>query len=203
MSDNSPHSHDDNHGCGCGHDHSDHNCGCGHDHGDQDHSCGCGHDHSDHDHSCGCDGECCSGHQPRTIELSPEACDFLATLAQFPFLPLTRFLMTSTKSDHLESVALAPVLLTDGTESVAQVRELGEMLSDLENMGLITLDYDMPLQGFDYALYQNSVAFHALEELVAEGRNKEGFLFDSPVLEKGSIALTDLGRQVIDQLDIK
>ncbi len=175
------------------HDHhapsSEHTC-CG------GHSQGHHHDHAD----CCSHGSCCGHDQPRTIELSRQACDFLLTLAQIPFLPLARFLMTSTKSAHLESVALAPVYLIDGTETVAQVRERGDMLLHLEELGLITLDYDEPLQGFDYGLYQNSAVFRALEELIQEGLQRKEFLFDRPVLERGSIAPTALGQQAMEQL---
>lgn len=179
-----------NHSHSTDHDHSP-ECHCG-----EHHSCG---QHEDHEHSC-CEGGCCGGHSHQPIELSQQDCDFLSTLAQIPFLPLARFLMTSIKSDHLESVALAPVYLTDGTETVAQVRETGDMLLNLEGFGLISLDYDQPLQGFDYGLYQNSAAFHTLEDVVREGSQKEGFLFDRALVETGSVALTALGQQVIDQL---
>jgi len=57
-------SHEQHHGCGCGHHHDhEHECGCGH-HG-HDHACSCGHHHDDahecscghhhgHEHECGC-----------------------------------------------------------------------------------------------------------------------------------------------------
>ena len=56
---------EEEHHCGCGHDHhheheEEHHCGCGHDHHhehDEEHHCGCGH-HHEHDHEeehhCGC-----------------------------------------------------------------------------------------------------------------------------------------------------
>lgn len=173
-----------------------------HAHSSSEHTCCGGHAHGDHHAHGDCCGHGggCGNHPPQTIELTRQACDFLLTLAQIPFLPLARFLMTSTKSADLESVALAPVYLIDGTETVAQVRERGDMLLHLEELGLITLDYDEPLIGFDYGLYQHSASFHALEAVVQEGLQREDFLFDCPVLERGSIAPTALGQQAMEQL---
>lgn len=182
--------------CNCtNHDHSDaHHCG-GHNHGEDHHNCG--HNH-DEDHHC---GGCCGEHEPHAIKITQAEREFLLALAQSPDIPLSRFLLTSTKSDHLESIALAPVYIIDGTESVAQLRERGTVLSSLDEKGLITLDYDQSLENFNYDLYQNSTAYQELRELVRGGKKKAGFLFDDTRLDSGSVALTSLGQSVSNQLN--
>ena len=135
-------------------------------------------------------------HYSAAIEISRAEHEFLLALAQSAYLPLSQFLLVST-TDDLESIALSPVYIIDGTESVAEVREKGETLTSLENKGLITLDYDQPLVNYDYGLYHNSVAYNELKELVREGRQREGFLFNDSRLETGSIALTLLGQAAL------
>lgn len=185
----SAHTHDSQHNhC------TEHNCG-------EHHHDGHHHDHHhDHEHQC-CDADCGCGHHHHPVELSQPARDFLSVLGRYSYLPLAQFLMTSTKSSHLQSIALSPVYLTCGTESVPKVREVGEMLLDLEEMGLITLDFDQPLQNYDYEVYLQSASFHALEDAIKESRQREGFLFDGASLEKGSIAMTTQGQQVFGQFN--
>lgn len=177
---------------------------CQHDHEHQSHHhCDHEHDHPchhNHDHQCGdpnCSGE---HHHSHVIELSRDECDFLVTLGALPAIPLTRFLMTSTKSSHLESIALSPCYITDITQTVAQVNEIGDTLLDFEEMGLIDLDYESPIEGHAYALHQNSAAYHALEDVVREGSTREDFLFDRAELETGRIVLTELGKHIIEQI---
>ena len=121
-------------------------------------------------------------------------------LAQIPFLPLTRFILASSQSDQLRSVALSPVYLSEERETPAHIRETGTTLRSLQEKGLITLDYDLPLSGCGYEVYRNSSAYRVFAECVAEGSRRPGFLFDRAELEMGSIALTGLGRYVLEQL---
>ena len=125
---------------------------------------------------------------------------FLLCLAQIPFLPLTRFILDSSQSEHVRTVALSPVYLVDENERIEGIKETGKLLLDMEEKGLISLDYDQPLQGYDYADHQNSAAYLHLQRSVEEGRQRAGFLFDHAELEKGSIALTALGRRAVEQL---
>lgn len=172
----------------------------------------CHHHHEAHQsaHSCGgeshcgggCCGGCCGGHcdTPQAIELSEGEYAFLMGLAEIPFLPLARFVLSSTRSEHVRSVALSPVYLTERDAGIEDVRKTGGLLLGLEEKGLISLDYDQPLQGCDYADYHNSAAYRRLQAAVAEGRQQAGFLFDQAEMELGSIALTALGRHTIEQL---
>jgi hypothetical protein len=135
------------------------------------------------------------------VELTEAEANLLRQFAQIPFLPLARFLMVNQEEDDLESVGLAPVFLSDGKETVAQIKEVGNLLLDLEEKGLITLDYDIPLSGYDYEIYRTSDAYLLFVDTVLEGSQREGFLFDTPILELGSMALTAAGRSAVEQLD--
>lgn len=162
-------------------------------------SCHCNHTTPPH-------GEtgCCQGGAPcrsAPLELTEREAEFLRGMAQIPFLPLARFLMLSSQEDDLSSVGLSPVYLADADESLDRIRDTGALLLSLEAKGLITLDYDYPLEGCDYEAYRASSAYQLFARTVREGGQQEGFLFDLPELELGSMALTALGRSAIEQLD--
>lgn len=110
-----------------------------------------------------CCGNCgnCSG-CARELELTQAEMDFLAQLGQVAFLPVAR-----------KMGDLTPVYLEDGPE---QQEHNALLLQCLEKKGLISLDYDKPLKGFDaspYAAY--------------------------PI--QGSIALTERGQKVLELLE--
>ena len=108
-----------------------------------------------------CNGNCasCSG-CARELELTEMELDFLNTLAQYAFLPVAR-----TMGD------LTPVYLEGGEKE-----EMSLLLQCLEKKGLISLDYDKPLKGFDMSAYK---AY--------------------PI--QGSMALTERGQKVLELLD--
>lgn len=108
-----------------------------------------------------CCGDCgsCAG-CGRALELTEKEIAFLHTLAQIPFLPVAR------KAD-----ADRPVYLEDGN-----AEEMSLLLQCLEKKGLISLDFDRPLKGFDMSAYK-----------------------DYPV--HGSMALTERGQQVLFLLE--
>lgn len=107
--------------------------------------------------SCGGCGHCsgCS-----TLELTAGEIRVLQLLGQIPFLPIAR------KADAEEPVCRE---LDDP--------QTGLILLCLEKRGLISLDYDAPLGGFDYAGY-------------------EGY----PV--RGSFALTARGQRAVELMDV-
>ncbi len=88
-----------------------------------------------------CSGNCGScGGCARELVLSEQEIAFLNTLAEVAFLPVAR------KMGDLE-----PVYLESGDKA-----EMSLLLQVLEKKGLISLDYDRPLKGFDdraYAAY--------------------------------------------------
>lgn len=109
----------------------------------------------------GCDGNCakCSG-CARELVLTQKELDFLRYLGQIPFLPVAR-----KREDDI------PVYLEEGAPEDVSV-----LLQCLEKKGLISLDFDKPLTGFDdgaYAAY--------------------------PI--RGSMALTQRGQQVLQLVE--
>jgi len=145
-----------------------------------------------------CCGGCCC--KRKRITLSESEIAFVSRLSQTPFLPITRFIMKSSKSEHISSVALAPVYIEDKTDSMEQVKDVSSALISLCDYGIISLDYEIPLENYDYTFYESSELYAYFKETVREGQDKQGFLFDTPVLECGSLALTALGQQAIENL---
>lgn len=108
-----------------------------------------------------CSGNCgsCSG-CGRELTLTELEMAFLRELAQFAFLPVAR-----------EMGDLAPVYLESGDKETMSL-----MLQCLEKKGLISLDFDKPLTGFDDSAYASY-----------------------PI--RGSMALTQRGQQVLELLE--
>ena len=108
-----------------------------------------------------CNGNCgsCSG-CARELVLTEKEIEFLNTLGQYAFLPVAR-----TMGD------LTPVYLEGG-----EPEEMSLLLQCLEKKGLISLDYDKPLTGFDETAY---TAY--------------------PI--RGSMALTERGQKVLELME--
>ena len=104
-----------------------------------------------------CNGNCgsCSG-CGRELELTKIEMDFLRELAEIPFMPLVR--------EMGEDIPVFP-----GREN----SQTSLMLQCLEKKGLISLDYEKPLQGYVYP--------------------------DYPI--RGSLALTQRGQQVLELME--
>ena len=110
-----------------------------------------------------CNGNCAScGGCARELVLTEKEIEFLNQLGQIPFLPVAR-----------KMGDLNPVYLEEGSENC---EEYSLILQCLEKKGLISLDFDKPLKGFDEAAY---AAF--------------------PI--RGSMALTERGQKVLEMLD--
>ena len=109
----------------------------------------------------GCNGNCsaCSG-CARELVLTQKEIDFLNILGQYAFLPVAR-----TMGD------LTPIFLEEGEQE-----EMSLLLQCLEKKGLISLDYDKPLAGFDESAY---AAY--------------------PI--RGSMALTERGQKVLELME--
>lgn len=109
----------------------------------------------------GCNGNCnaCSG-CARELVLTRKEVDFLNILGQYAFLPVAR-----SMGD------LTPIYLEEGDRE-----EMSLLLQCLEKKGLISLDYDKPLGGFDETAY---AAY--------------------PI--RGSMALTERGQKVLELME--
>ena len=108
-----------------------------------------------------CSGNCgtCSG-CARELVLTEKEIEFLNLLGQYAFLPVAR-----SMGD------LTPVYLENGDRE-----EMSLLLQCLEKKGLISLDYDKPLSGFDMAAY-SAWPIH------------------------GSLALTERGQKVLELME--
>lgn len=184
-----PHEHEA--GCACGHDHHDH-----HDHHHDEHSeaCGCGHEHHGHEHGENCG---CHAYEGGIEGLSDTEAEMLRVIGRYSCLPVARFALRSSKDDSLDMTAMEPVTIEREDDSIEAVRERGHILLSLEDKGLITLDYDIPITGYDYAGYRESALFIQLEKAAREGGDKPGFLFDLPFMEGGSMTLTEAGEKLL------
>ena len=109
----------------------------------------------------GCSGNCGScGGCARELVLTRKEIDFLEKLGQVAFLPVAR-----SMGD------LTPVYLEEGEQE-----EMSLLLQCLEKKGLVSLDYDKPLKGFDESAY-------------------------APWPIRGSMALTDRGQKVLEMME--
>lgn len=171
-----------------------HDCGCGHDH-EHDH-----HHHHEHgeDCDCGCHGE--------VIEILPVEGmtvlqqNLLLGLYERRYLPVASFSLGREDQEEPLAVALAPVYIGDRTDTMERVREVAEALGGLETGGLITLDYDVPLAGYAYAEFKQSALYAYFAQTVREGAKLPDAAFNKPMLELGSMALTEAGAAAVDEM---
>jgi hypothetical protein len=188
---------DESNKCGCGHDH-DGSCEEHDNQHEENDGCGCGSDGCAGGCEGGCNGGGCEG---GVIYITEEEKDFLERLGRLAFMPLARFIMRSSKSEHMESVGLEPVYLQDKNDSMETVKQIGAVLRSLEDKYLISLDYDMPLLNYNYSIYEESELYQLFCRTVRDGAKQGGFLFDLAELERGSMALTTLGQDALDSLE--
>lgn len=149
--------------------------------------CGCGHDH---EHTHGTDIP------TAPTEVTENQRDFLHQLSHSHYLPVARFTIEDSREADFIATALAPVFIRSAADDMETVKEAGAFLQQLEDLGLITLDYDMPLDGYGYEEYKGSSLCEYFRATVAEGASRPGFLGDTPVLELGSMALTEAGEKI-------
>lgn len=174
--------------CACGG-----NCGCGthehhHEHGD----C-CGGHH--HEHGNGC----CGGHKVLKIEeLTEDENAFLNHLISYTYLPVTRFVLKSTKEKDFIVHTLSPVYIEYEDDDMDKVRFVSEVIISLEEKGFISVDYDIPLKNYPYSEYYNSGLYKYFVDTVEEGKVKPGFLGDTAELETGSMAITEQYAQLME-----
>ena len=144
----------------------------------------------EHEHACGCG--CSSSREDSSPEkLSETEIHFLYHLVESHYYPVAQFILKSSKESDFESIALSPVFITDIKDTMEQVKNCGETLKMLEEQGFLTLDFDIPLNGYSYEQYYNSELFAYFKDTVEKGKEKENFLGDIAIMETGSIAPTD------------
>jgi hypothetical protein len=138
--------------------------------------------------SCSRCGGC--GKQPNT-PLTHKERQLLELLAENAFLPVARFLLRSRENPEMAFVMSAPVYLHTKEDTASEMKETGRALLSLQKRRLITIDYDIPLSGFDYQSWESSDLY---QQFTASASTQE----TEPVLEGGSIALTLQGQETID-----
>lgn len=126
--------------------------------------------------------------------LSAQERHLLDLLAQNAFLPVARFLLQSPENPELSFVMSAPVFLESGEDSAPSVQAAGDALLSLQRRRYITVDYGLPLHGFNYGDWETSEHYQAF---AFSSASKDAV----PVLERGSIALTLQGQQALDELE--
>lgn len=152
-----------------------------------DEHCGCGCNH-EHPHQAAANAE--------PVEATESQKVFLHQLGHSHYLPVARFTVKDSREEDFVSTALAPVFLRSAADDMKTVKEAGAFLQKLEDLGLVTLDYDIPLSGYAYEEYKTSELYAYFCTTVAEGATRPNFLGNTPVLELGSIALTEMGEQI-------
>ena len=159
-----------------------------------------------HSHS----GDCCShtsnlerdyANSMESLIINSKEKSFLKELVKYRYLPVCRFIMSSSIDEGARIVSLAPVYLNSVDDSMETVKETRNVLYELEEKELISLDYDIPLQDYNYTQYTQSALFAFFKETVNEGKKNPSFLFDTAEIELGSIALTELGEKFSENIE--
>ncbi len=172
------------------HQHHD-SCSCGETHSD------CGEVHHHHGENCGC------GHTHETA-VSPDGLsllqmEFLFELRQ-RYLPIASFSVVKTGDPTQRAAALSPVYIGAPDDTMEHVKQMGAALAELEAFDLLTLDYDMPLKDYAYDEYKTSALYAYFVQTVKEAAGLANASFDTPLLELGSMALTDAGEALVDSI---
>ncbi|MFI3115572.1 MAG: hypothetical protein R3Y12_05480 [Clostridia bacterium] len=133
---------------------------------------------------------CCNKYEDNP-NLTQNERDFMHHLSHIKYLPLASFITKSTKEHSFQMIALQPVFIRSITDTMEDVRECGEFLENLEQKGMLTLDYDIELSGYPYDEYKNSNLYAEFEKVVLEGAKNPNFLGDIATLQLGSIAIVE------------
>ena len=114
--------------------------------------------------------------------------------------PVVCFELRSSREPSLRSVALREVHMETGRETMEEVKARAALLKNLEQKGCLRLRYGLFVTvAADYAPYPASSLVAMLQELVGEGKEREGFLFDTAVINRGMAELTKAGRSILDE----
>ena len=166
--------------------------------GQQNHSHNCSSDCCNHSHTSNLEIDCTNSLESLTI--NSKEISLLREFGLYIYLPVSRFIMSSSVEKEAWTVSLAPVYINAIDDSMDTVKEIGAVLTALEKKGVISLDYDIPLQDYDYIQHTKSTLFSFFKETVNEGKKNPSFLFDIAEIELGSIALTEFGKSVAENI---
>lgn len=123
--------------------------------------------------------------------------NMLLALYERRYLPVASFAVGKAGDDSRYAVMLEPVYLGTPEDTMEDVRALGEELNALEEAGLLTLDYDIPLRDYPYTEYHTATLYAYFRETVAEAAGRPGATGDTPLLLLGSMAITEAGEEAV------
>ena len=128
------------------------------------------------------------------LDLTHREKQTLTELSQATRYPIVRFELHSDAQPELVSIALNHVRIVEENDTMELVKERGEALRHLMELGFVRLDYDINVWGAsDYKVYYRSELYEKFCHLVMEGAKRPDFLFDLAVLRKGRASLTKRG----------
>lgn len=148
------------------------------------------------------DGQCGGcGSNAKTLnmqELTKSETDFIAELLSHCYLPVTQFILEDKSQSDFSLEIYSPVYIANSEQIISATTEIGKMLENLEQRGILSLDYDIPLSNYDYDDYYKSLAYTSFEA----SANTEIAQTDSsdiyPTIRKGSMTLTQQYLTAID-----
>ena len=132
-------------------------------------------------HSPSCSGDCCSHshisnleeeyvHLLKELTLNSKEISFLKEFAKCSYLPVSRFIMSSSIEEEAWVESLAPVYINSIDDSMETVKEIRTVLSELEKKRLISLDYDLPCRTMITHSIRNLLFLHSLKKRLMRGR---------------------------------
>lgn len=126
------------------------------------------------------------------IELTQKEKKFVETLAQYIYLPVTRFMLENQEKES--KVMLSPIFIENKSQTFEETEVLAKILYSLETQGVISLDYHEKLQGANYSEYKNSEIYKEFcNSVEIVGQPKK-----TPFIQCGSMALTCRGQKVAE-----
>ena len=135
----------------------------------------------------------------KSPELSKEELALLKEIGGSRRYAVANFELRSSGNDEIYTGAMENVHLLDKDEEMTPVVERGELLEELKDKGLITLEYELGLYvKSDYVIFKESKLYKELEDAVAEAK-EQGFTFDILHMNKGIAALTVKGKYALSK----
>ncbi len=128
------------------------------------------------------------------LDLTHREKQTLTELSQATRYPIVRLELHRDGEPDLVSIALDNVRIVEEDDTVELIKERGEALRHLAELGLVRLDYNIKVWGTaDYNVYYRSELYEMFCHLVMEGASQPDFLFNLAVMRKGRASLTKAG----------
>lgn len=136
------------------------------------------------------------------MKLSADQRALIASIKDCKRYTVVRLELRSSRESTLISTALNFVHIDDIHETMQTVKDRSALIREMSKAGLIRVCFYLPVSArSDYQVYYDSDLFAQLSELVKEGLNKPGFLFDTAAIKRGVLTVTQKGRQAFLEKD--